>query len=101
MRTYVIGKDFNTKEWFLYSDEDNRVIDTYDTEEKAYENLAIIRAEERGVYSFEYNHKTKKMHYISYFGSEGFVKVTVDVYTDKETRKHQKTTKKEYNYFCG
>ena len=66
---------------------------------KDYEHEALIRAEKIGVY--EYEVKGNKMIYISYFGSEGFYKVTHNLDTHEETRKHQDTTKKAYNYFCG
>lgn len=64
-----------------------------------YENLALLRAEYIGVCNYKV--KGNKMIYLSYFGSEGFVKVTHNLDTGKETRKHQNTTKLEYNYFCG
>lgn len=64
-----------------------------------YDTLGLLRAELTGVY--EYKVKGNKMIYISYFGSEGFYKVTHNLDTGEETRKHQATTKQAYNYFCG
>ena len=37
MERYVIGKDINTKDWFIYDDETERVICWCDTEEEAKE----------------------------------------------------------------
>lgn len=67
--------------------------------EKDYEHLALLRAEDIGVYSYKV--KGNKMIYISYFGREGFYRVTHNLDTHEETRRHQQTTKEEYNYFCG
>lgn len=64
-----------------------------------YDFLALIRACKIGVY--EYKVKGNKMIYISYFGSEGFYKVTHNLDTGEELRKYQRTTKLPYNYFCG
>ena len=35
MERYVIGKDFNTKDWFVYDNETNRNICWCNTEEEA------------------------------------------------------------------
>lgn len=64
-----------------------------------YNNLALLRAEHIGV--CEYKVKGNKMVYISYFGSEGFVKVVHNLDTGEEKRTSQNTTKLPYNYFCG
>lgn len=64
-----------------------------------YNHLALLRAEDIGVYA--YTVSKNKLKYISYYGTEGFYNVTYDLDTGEEVRKHQKTTSKEYNYFCG
>ena len=65
----------------------------------SYEKKALLHAEQYGIYS--YTVKGNKMRWISYFGREGFYNVVLDLDTGKEIRKHQKSTTKEYNYFCG
>lgn len=69
------------------------------TAEKFFEHSALCRAEKIGVTHYEV--RGSKMIYISYFGSEGFYKVTHDLLSGAETRRHQASTKKSYNYFCG
>lgn len=66
---------------------------------KDYEAIALAYAEEHGIYSYKV--KGNKMRWYSYFGSEGFIKATLDMDIMKETRVVQKTCKHEYNYFCG
>lgn len=74
---------------------------------KNYEEMALIRAEKIGVY--EYKVTDNLMIYYSFFGSEGFYKVTHNLDNGKETRKHIKAKKPKaewyekghYNYFCG
>lgn len=39
---YVIGKDFNTKDWWIYDNDTNRNICYFDTEEEAQEYLANL-----------------------------------------------------------
>ncbi len=63
-----------------------------------------------GIYEV-YKEKYGVITYYSYYGSEGFYKVTVDTTTGKETRKHLKYKKVpkflmgehgvRYNYFVG
>lgn len=69
------------------------------TAERFYVQTALCYAEKIGIYHFEV--RGSKIIYISYYGSEGFYKVTRDLLSGKETRKHQASTKKKYNYFCG
>lgn len=66
---------------------------------KDYEQLALLWAEKIGIY--HYKVVGNCMRYVSYFGGEGFYRVCHNLDTGAETRKHQKTTKLEYNYFCG
>ena len=66
-----------------------------------WEYKAISHAERIGIYEFDVNPKARTMKYISYFGSEGFIKVTYHLDTEAEERVCIKTTKKAYNYFCG
>lgn len=71
---------------------------------------AIAYCEEHGIYEI-YSEKGNIITYYSYFGSEGFVKVTHNIKTNKEERKHlryKKTPKflrgkygTRYNYFTG
>ena len=35
MEKYIIGQDFNTKDWFVYDDETNKYICWCDTEKEA------------------------------------------------------------------
>lgn len=75
-------------------------IEAHEVDSKIYyEHLATCRAEKIGVYDYEV--KGNKMIYLSYFGYEGFYKVTHNLDTDTETRRHQASTKKSYNYYCG
>lgn len=65
----------------------------------SHEELALEHAERHGIYPYKV--VGNLMKWISYFGNEGFYKVTYNLDTKQETRKHQKTTRLEYNYFCG
>ena len=51
-----------------------------------YEEKALRRADKYGIYSYEV--KGRYMQYISYFGSEGFIRVVHDLETEEETRTH-------------
>ncbi len=67
---------------------------------------ALLYCEKIGIYAV---HKRvgNIITYYSYFGNEGFYKVTHNVKTGAETRKHmiwRQTPKwlgNNYNYFCG
>lgn len=65
----------------------------------SYDERALLRAEKIGV--CEYEVKNNLMIYLSYYGREGFYKVVHNLDNGKETRTHQKTTSKKYNYFVG
>lgn len=71
----------------------------------------ICYCEQYGIYEI-YKTKGNTITYYSYFGSEGFYKVVVNVKTGRETRKHLRYTKPpkflltesgatRYNYFTG
>lgn len=105
---YLIDKKQKTLDKILAQ---NDIYDNGDYEKKCikayteiletnnYEDMALIWAEHIGVYSYQV--KGNILEYISYYGSEGFYKVRHNLDTMEETRKHQASTKKEYNYFCG
>ena len=73
-------------------------------------NKAICYCEDHGIYEL-YSEKGNIITYYSYFGQEGFYKVTKNLKTGKETRKNlrykmvPKFLKSElgtkYNYFVG
>ena len=74
-------------------------------------NGNVLRyCEAHGIYEV-YKERGDVITYYSYFGSEGFYKVTVDTTTGKETRKHLRYKKApkfllgehgvRYNYFVG
>ena len=66
---------------------------------KDYEAIALAHAEEYGIYSYKV--KGNIMKWYSFFRGEGFYKVTLNLDTGEEIRKHQNTCKHEYNYLCG
>lgn len=73
-------------------------------------NPILLYCEKYGIYEL-YKEKGNVMTYYSYFGREGFYKVTVNVKTGKEIRKHLRYRKVpkflkgeygvRYNYFVG
>lgn len=71
----------------------------------------LLYCEKYGIYEL-YKEKGNVITYYSYFGNEGFYRVTVNVKTGKETRKHLRYKKVpkflltpegwvRYNYFTG
>lgn len=73
-------------------------------------DLCLCYCEDHGIYEV-YKVKGNVITYYSYFGNEGFYKVTHNCKTGTETRKHLRYTKvpkflkgeygTKYNYFCG
>jgi len=64
-----------------------------------YRQRAQERAEKLGITSYRLS--GSRMIYMVYFGVEGFYRVSHDLKTGAENRKHQKTTTQPYNYFVG
>ena len=62
---YVIGKDFNAKDWFVYDDETDTIICRCDTEEEAIE--FVKNKQKRGKYM---NDNELREWCISNYGSE-------------------------------
>lgn len=77
-----------------------------------FENENVLRyCEKYGIYEV-YSVKGNVMTYYSYFGGEGFYRITKNVVTGREVRKHLRYTKPpkflltpegytKYNYFTG
>ncbi len=83
-----------------------------------WESVKVSYMEKIGIIEI-YSETLKTITYYSYFGSEGFYKITKNLESGKETRKHMKWTKTpkhllvettfmgkpftatKYNYFCG
>lgn len=73
-------------------------------------NPMLLYCEEHGIYQM-YKAKGNVITYYSYYGTEGFYKVTVNVVTGREVRKHlrYKNTPDflkekdglKYNYYVG
>ena len=42
MNRYVIGQDFNTKDWWIYDNNTNQYIYFFDTEKEAEEYVKIL-----------------------------------------------------------
>ena len=74
-------------------------------------NEVIKYCEQHGIYEV-YKVVGNVITYYSYFGNEGFYKVTHNIVTGEETRNHLKCKKApkflftengatKYNYFCG
>lgn len=71
----------------------------------------ICYCEKYGIYEIYKVIGKNTIVYYSYFGSEGFYKITKNIATGKEIRKHLRYTKPpkflvtengtRYNYFCG
>lgn len=70
--------------------------------ENIFSNENVLKyCEKVGIISV-YSRKNDEIVYYSYFGNEGYYKVTKNVVTGAETRKHlNKKPNAEYNYFCG
>lgn len=72
--------------------------------------LVLEHCEKHGIYQL-YKEQGNVITYYSYFGSEGFIKVTRNCKTGREVRKHLRYKKVPkflntpdgtlYNYFCG
>ena len=96
----------------------NEPIKEKETKEQYWEQEKLLYMEKIGICEI-YSETLKTITYYSYFGSEGFYKITKNLESGKETRNHMKWTKApkhllvettfmgepftatKYNYFCG